>query len=111
VQASPDGGKIAIFARNLVVEAEQNPLLKPGKYILITVQDWGIGIKTENLVRIFDPYFSTKETGTGLGLSICYSIIKKHDGLIMVESTEGVGTTFTVYLPAALDSVTEEDEN
>jgi len=66
--------------------------------------DKGIGISAENLERIFDPYFSTKQVGTqkgmGLGLSICFSIIKKHGGDISVESEVGKGTIVTIYLPA-----------
>ena len=53
------------------------------------------------LEKIFDPYFSTKQEGSGLGLAICHSIISKHDGHISVESRPGMGTTFTIYLPAS----------
>ncbi len=70
-----------------------------GKYIKITIKDTGIGIKEENLKNIFDPYFTTKETGTGLGLSITYSIIKKHNGEIIVTSEEGEGTEIIIFLP------------
>ena len=67
--------------------------------------DNGIGIPEENLNKIFDPYFSTKEMGSqkgmGLGLSICHSIIMRHGGHITVESRLGVGTTFHIYLPAS----------
>jgi signal transduction histidine kinase len=70
----------------------------------IAIRDTGAGIPEENLARIFDPYYSTKDTfsqkGLGLGLAVCYSVIKKHDGLITVESRVGEGTTFHIYLPA-----------
>jgi len=68
---------------------------------VIRVQDTGMGIPGENLGKIFDPFFSTKEVGfgTGLGLSIAYGIIKKHGGTIAAESQEGVGTTFFIRLP------------
>ena len=71
----------------------------------ISIKDQGIGIPQESLAKIFDPYFSTKEMGAqkgvGLGLSISDSIIKKHDGIITVESELGRGTTFSIYLPAS----------
>ena len=61
----------------------------------------GTGIKPEHLGKVFDPYFTTKEKGTGLGLATSYSIVKKHDGIITVDSTPGVGSEFHVYLPAS----------
>lgn len=67
--------------------------------VKIKVSDSGPGIPKETMGRIFEPFFSTKEKGTGLGLSIVYSIIKKHNGDIRVESEEGKGTTFTIDLP------------
>jgi CheY-like chemotaxis protein len=60
-----------------------------------------VGIPEENLSKIFDPYFTTKPGGSGLGLATTYSIIKKHEGYITVESEMSVGTTFTIYLPAS----------
>lgn len=75
--------------------------LPRGNYIFVSFHDYGEGIADENLTRIFDPYFTTKSQGTGLGLYSAYSIIKKHGGTITVESEEGAGTTFTVFLPAA----------
>jgi len=71
------------------------------EYVLITVSDTGCGIDEENLGKIFDPFFSTKEVGkgTGLGLSIVYSIVTGHGGWIDVKSTRGKGTSFMVYLP------------
>jgi CheY-like chemotaxis protein len=76
-------------------------MLKPGDYIKISVMDQGIGIPEDNLKKIFDPYFTTKDTGIGLGLATCYSIMKHHDGHITVESTPGAGATFSLYLPAS----------
>lgn len=69
--------------------------------VVIEIQDNGKGIDGDNLSKIFDPFFTTKEVGkgTGLGLSLSYSIIQKHKGDITVESTKGVGTTFTIHLP------------
>lgn len=74
--------------------------LEPGFYVQTTIADEGCGISQENLKRIFDPYFTTKDTGSGLGLASVYSIVKKHGGHIEVESHLGAGTTFYLYLPA-----------
>ncbi|MBZ4660133.1 MAG: hypothetical protein JG766_2056, partial [Desulfacinum sp.] len=76
-----------------------------GRYVFILVRDEGVGIKAEYLDRIFDPYFTTKdrgtEKGTGLGLAIVYSIMRRHGGYVNVESKEGQGTVFYLYLPAS----------
>lgn len=94
-QAMPSGGIITIGAENLSSEAEG------GRRVRITVEDQGVGISPDNLSRIFDPYFTTKEHGSGLGLATVYSIIKNHDGEIRVSSRPGEGTQFTITLPAA----------
>jgi PAS domain S-box-containing protein len=100
-QAMPEGGTITINAGNSTVDESDNLPLKNGNYVKIVIQDKGLGIAPENINKIFDPYFSTKEKGSGLGLASSYSIIKKHGGYIGVDSKDGAGTTFTVYLPAA----------
>ncbi|MCP4251846.1 MAG: response regulator [Candidatus Scalindua sp.] len=100
-QAMEDGGIIKIRAENInVVEKDLLPL-QEGRYVRVTVEDHGIGILQENLQRIFDPYFTTKQEGSGLGLATAYSIVKKHDGHIAVESESGVGTTFNIFLSAS----------
>lgn len=73
--------------------------------IKIEIRDYGRGIPVRELPYIFDPYFTTKEKGSGLGLAICYSIIKKHDGDITVQSKPGDGTVMTLYLPAVHEQV------
>ena len=100
-QAMPGGGIIRICAENLIIKAEDCLPLREGKYIKLSIQDQGIGIPEKYLQKVFDPYFSTKSTGSGLGLAISYSIVKKHEGHITVESQSGVGTTFHIYLPAS----------
>lgn len=100
-QAMPDGGRLYVTLENATVSNEKPPHLEQGKYIKVTVRDEGIGVEPKYLDRIFDPYFSTKQTGSGLGLATTYSIITKHGGHIGVDSTPGVGTTFTLYLPAS----------
>ena len=84
--------------------------IKDGKYIKLTFKDQGEGIPKENLEKIFDPYYTTKEKGNGLGLAICYSIIKNHDGHIRAESEIGKGSSFMVYLPATDRKVKKKKE-
>jgi len=103
LQAMPEGGHLYINLHNREHTHDQSPEVEPGKYIQATIRDEGIGINQECLSRIFDPYFSTKQTGQGLGLATVYSIINKHGGHIDIESKEGQGSTFTLCLPAAVD--------
>jgi CheY-like chemotaxis protein len=100
-QAMPNGGLIRVRAENAALEEDVALNLKAGRYTKIVIEDHGIGIPAEHLPRIFDPYFTTKQKGSGLGLATAYSIIKRHDGAITVESELGAGTTFTIYLPAS----------
>jgi PAS domain S-box-containing protein len=104
VQAMPEGGAIHVRADNIQVGADSSLPLLDGAYVRITVQDEGAGIPERLLPRVFDPYFTTKEGGTGLGLATSYSIVRKHEGHIAVESTPGIGSTFTVFLPALAGS-------
>jgi PAS domain S-box-containing protein len=99
-QAMPEGGVVRICAVNKSTGEVKGLPLKEGSYVHISIRDSGIGIPKENLLKIFDPYFTTKQKGSGLGLSTSYSIIKKHDGHMTVDSELGVGSTFSIYLPA-----------
>ena len=102
-QAMPSGGLIGITLENHEAAPDSpRPGLTPGRYVRISISDTGVGIGEENLARIFDPYFSTKPQGSGLGLATVYSIVKKHQGHIDVVSKVGQGTTFNVWIPAAL---------
>jgi len=109
-QAMPEGGVIKVSADNLAIEDGQGLPLKPGRYIRISIKDQGVGIAEKHLLKIFDPYFTTKHEGSGLGLAVTYSIIRKHEGHITVESRLGVGTTFHVYLPASDKAIREKAE-
>jgi two-component system cell cycle sensor histidine kinase/response regulator CckA len=109
-QAMPKGGIIQVAADNLVIEDRIGLPVNPGRYIRISITDQGIGIAKDQFLNIFDPYFTTKQEGSGLGLATTYSIIKKHDGHITVESKLGEGTTFHIYLPASDKAVPEKEE-
>ncbi len=102
--AMPNGGTLKIKAQNITLEkhyAMETLGIKPGPYILITIEDTGSGIPPEIIDKIFDPFFTTKEPekGTGIGLSIAHNIIKEHGGFINVYSEVGKGTKFNIYLP------------
>lgn len=104
-EAIEDQGTISLSACNITID-ETNvmrfPLFQKNNYVHITVRDTGSGINEENILKIFDPYFSTKvkDTGSGLGLYVTYGIIKAHEGYIEVSSKINEGTTFEVFLPA-----------
>jgi len=89
VQAMPAGGELHVTTSR---DASQNAGV-------IEIRDTGVGISQENIDRVFEPYFTTKPDGTGLGLTITYRIIEAHGGEIKVESEEGQGAAFTIFLP------------
>jgi len=93
VQAMPDGGELTISILNV-----------HGLFVKIIFEDTGTGIKPENLDKIFNPFYTTKEEGTGLGLSIVHNIIKDHNGTISVFSKEGIGTKFEIALPIRMET-------
>ncbi len=100
-QAMPDGGFIEITCENFPREdIGENLLSGNSDYVKITLADNGVGVPSQVLDKIFDPYFSTKKEGSGLGLAITLSIINKHHGHISVDSEPGSGSVFTIYLPA-----------
>jgi two-component system cell cycle sensor histidine kinase/response regulator CckA len=100
-EAMPQGGTVRVRARNVVFDDKLGAILPDGHYIKITITDRGSGIPEELRTKIFDPYFTTKSTGTGLGLAISYSIVKKHGGLLVLESSSSEGTSFAFYLRAS----------
>ena len=106
-QAMPEGGSIQIEAKNAQLGAQPSLPLNPGNYVVVTIQDHGCGISAKNLAKIFDPYFTTKQHGSGLGLATSFSLIKSHHGHIAVESEEGEGTSFRLYIPAIAEQERE----
>ena len=105
--AMPQGGELIIKTKNVHLDekyTQKYPVLKPGKYVKISITDTGIGMTKDVTDHIFEPFFTTKESGvgTGLGLATVYGIIKNHQGHITVDSESGKGTIFTMYLPSGL---------
>lgn len=99
--AMPEGGIVTIKAENIIIQEGRIRALRDGRYLKIIIKDRGCGISRENLKKIFEPYFTTKEFGSGLGLATSFSIIKKHQGHIEIESEPGAGTAVSLYLPAS----------
>lgn len=99
-EATPEDGSVQIEAVNEEVSIPRAGL-SPGRYVHISVKDNGAGIAPKVLSKIFDPYFSTKQTGSGLGLTIAHAIVQRHGGHIEIHSKVGHGSTVHMYLPAA----------
>jgi CheY-like chemotaxis protein len=113
LQAMPDGGDIYIQTANVTLNESfvKSFEIPPGRYVKISVTDTGIGIDGAIKDKIFDPFFSTKDTSqsSGLGLASVYGIVKNHEGGIDLFSEKGKGTTFNIYLPASDKKPVEED--
>src|SRR6202012_5387031 len=102
--AMPHGGKLSISIANRYVEAHDDgkSSVPAGRYVSLAIADTGTGISPEILAHIFDPFFTTKEKskGTGLGLATAHGVIYQANGFITVDTREGIGSTFTILLPA-----------
>jgi signal transduction histidine kinase len=108
--AMPKGGQLTIATSQTCwrkAEPSAPADLRPGKYVLLSVQDTGTGMDAEMQRHLFEPFFSTKgrRRGIGLGLSIVYAIVKQSHGDIEVDSEPGQGTTFRIYFPVAPQAV------
>jgi len=103
--AMSSGGHLTIESQQVLVNgryAATHPWAKPGRYVLVTITDTGVGMSREVQERVFEPFFTTKgpRVGTGLGLAVVYGIVRQHRGMVHCYSEVGVGTSFKVYLPA-----------
>jgi len=113
--AMPRGGRITVAARNAKLGAGDlaaHPDAMPGTYVAVSVTDEGAGMTEEVRQRAFEPFFTTKEVGkgSGLGLSMVYGFVRQSGGHVTLDSAQGVGTTVTLFLPRAVQSVQEESE-
>jgi nitrogen-specific signal transduction histidine kinase len=112
-EAQPSGGKISISTRNQYVDTPLKGYeeIKEGHFAVIQVQDNGLGIAPEDLARIFEPFYTKKvmgRSGTGLGMAVIWGTIHDHKGYLDVKSTEGIGTTFSLYFPVTMQAKTGE---
>jgi signal transduction histidine kinase len=116
--AMPEGGVLIIETRNVDIEQDHirvHPEAHPGRYVLLSVSDTGVGMDEATIARIFEPFFTTKEMGrgTGLGLATVYGVVKQHGGFIYVYSEPGKGTAFRLYFPSCegvADSAETQDQ-
>ena len=99
IQAMPDGGILNLITEKSSVSISPENGSTKRQFISVTVKDNGIGMSSDNLAKIFNPFFTTKDKGTGLGLAISHNIIKAHQGTIDAVSEEGKGTSLTVKIP------------
>jgi len=111
--AMPDGGLLQFNLEFLHLDEDDmmpSSYLSPGDWVYLSIADTGVGITSENLTHVFEPFFSTKliGKGTGLGLAQVYGIVKQHGGVIEAESHIGEGTTFHLYLPQLSDAIDAE---
>ena len=114
-EAMPEGGAITISTENRYIDRPVRGYddVKEGDYVVLTVSDTGTGISPEDMEKIFEPFYTKKKmgrSGTGLGMAVVWGTVKDHNGYIHVRSTEGKGTTFTLYFPVTRESLEERSE-
>jgi PAS domain S-box-containing protein len=102
VQSMPVGGNIKISGKNIIIQKENDLELEQGNYVIIKIQDNGIGMPESDLSHVFDPFYMSNLTGKDMGLAVVKDIINQHNGNILINSIVGEGTVFTIYLPAIL---------
>ena len=112
-EAMPDGGRILISTENRYIDQPISGYdhVEEGDYVVLRVSDTGVGISSEDRERIFEPFYTKKamgRSGTGLGMAVVWGTVKDHKGYIDIESTEGKGTTFTLYFPVTRKEVAKD---
>jgi len=112
-EAMPDGGKILISTQSKYVDKPIRGYdhVEEGDYVVLTVSDTGVGILPTDMERIFEPFYTKKvmgRSGTGLGMAVVWGTVKDHKGYIDIESTEGKGTTFSLYFPVTRKEVAKD---
>jgi CheY-like chemotaxis protein len=109
--AMPDGGRLSIATRNVMVLETHRQGLKAGEYVCISVTDTGTGMSADTAAKAFEPFFTTKPIGqgTGLGLSMIYGFVRQSGGFVDIDSELQVGTTVVLYLPRHLGTADEEE--
>ena len=110
------GGNISIHLADFSFSSPEDapdPMMSPGSYAKLSVADTGVGMSPETIKHIFDPFFTTRATGqgTGLGLSVVHGIVASHGGTITVWSEQGLGSTFTIYLPKLVEEQSRDSED
>ena len=112
-EAMPEGGEILISTENRYIDQPIRgyDYIEEGDYVVLRVSDTGAGVSTEDMERIFEPFYTKKAmgiSGTGLGMAVVWGTVKDHRGYIDIQSTEGKGTTFTLYFPATRKELTKD---
>ena len=115
-EAMPEGGKLTVSTENRYIDRPIRGYdnVKEGDYVVLTVSDTGTGIAPDDLEKIFEPFYTKKKmgrSGTGLGMAVVWGTVKDHNGYIDVQSTEGKGTTFTLYFSATREKLSEDKSN
>ncbi|MBW1825251.1 MAG: response regulator, partial [Deltaproteobacteria bacterium] len=113
-EAMPAGGKVLISTENRYIDRPIRGYddIEEGDYVVLSVSDTGVGISSEDIERVFEPFYTKKvmgRSGTGLGMTVVWGTIKDHKGYIDVQSTEGKGTTFTLYFPVTRKELTKDE--
>ena len=114
-EAMPGGGNIFISTQSKYIDKPIRGYddVKEGDYVILSVSDTGTGILSEDMERIFEPFYTKKvmgRSGTGLGMAVVWGTVKDHKGYIDVQSTEGKGTTFTLYFPVTRKEITGKEK-